>query len=75
MGASKANTRPLLSDSIADAETPVGKLNNPETQFTERDKAAEAVAQYRGKLAALNEEQAKELKKSVQDRIEIVGVG
>ncbi|KAF4699161.1 hypothetical protein FOZ62_006250 [Perkinsus olseni] len=69
MGASKENTRSLLNDSIADAETLVERLTNLVTQFNERDKAAEAVDHYKEKLSALNEEQAKKPKKALEDRI------
>ncbi|KAF4751631.1 hypothetical protein FOZ63_020979 [Perkinsus olseni] len=69
MGASKENTRSLLNDSIADAETLVERLTNLVTQFNERDKAAEVVDHYKEKLSALNEEQAKKPKKALEDRI------
>ncbi|KAF4704524.1 hypothetical protein FOZ63_012056, partial [Perkinsus olseni] len=65
----KENTRSLLNDSIADAETLVERLTNLVTQFNERDKAAEVVDHYKEKLSALNEEQVKKPKKALEDRI------
>ncbi|KAF4661494.1 hypothetical protein FOL47_006659 [Perkinsus chesapeaki] len=69
MSTSKANTRSLLNDAIADAGTLIERLTDLQTQFSERDRAGESVEHYRQKLSDLNTEQVNKPKKDIQDRI------